>query len=119
MERFFTEVRRSLTPTGTLAIWGYGIPTFPEHPDLDQVGIKYHTEVIGPFWDEQRAHVDDHYQFLRPHLPFPRHETIDMHMDHTMTIDALVGYYSTSSALATMRKSRPDLPDPLPHLRSE
>jgi hypothetical protein len=64
-EAFHREARRVAKPGATIAEWGYGLVKINEQ--LDLLIQHFYTAVVGPYWDENRRHIDD--EFAR--IPFP------------------------------------------------
>jgi Methyltransferase domain len=63
---FYDEIQRVAKPNALIAIWGYGTLTF-ENTALNQLFLHYYQHIIGPFWDKERRHIDNHYA----DIPFP------------------------------------------------
>ncbi|MEJ2103115.1 MAG: class I SAM-dependent methyltransferase [Ignavibacteriaceae bacterium] len=64
-EKFYSEVKRVLKPGGIIAVWGYHL--FKITPDIDNILIKYYSEILKDYWPERFHYVDTHYE----DLPFP------------------------------------------------
>ena len=62
---YHREVRRVARPGAVLAEWGYGLGRIS--PAIDPLVWHFYREVLGPYWDENRRHVDDEYASI----PFP------------------------------------------------
>lgn len=62
---YHREVRRVARPGAVLAEWGYGLAQLG--PALDPLLAHFYRETMGPYWDENRWHLDDEYA----RLPFP------------------------------------------------
>ncbi len=64
---FYTEVRRLLKPSGTLAVWGYGLAQFPPQQAAANTLLKrLYDDKLGPYWDAKRVLVEEHYIGLEP-----------------------------------------------------
>ena len=61
---FHQEARRVLKPGGVMAEWGYGLNRVND--PIDALVGHIYRDVVGPFWDPQRQHIETEYQ----HLPF-------------------------------------------------
>ncbi|MGI4885479.1 MAG: class I SAM-dependent methyltransferase [Janthinobacterium lividum] len=62
---YHAEVRRVARPGAVLAEWGYGLGRIS--PAIDPLVGHLYKETVGPYWDENRRHVDDEYA----RIPFP------------------------------------------------
>ena len=95
---FHAEVRRVLKPNGVIAEWGYGLNTVT--PPIDELVRFIYNNVVGPFWDPQRQHIETEYQ----HLPFDfaqvryarfvqnRQWPVDWYMNYLRTWSAVQGF---------------------------
>lgn len=99
---FYAEVRRTLVPLGLLAVWSYGLLTLHDET-LDEILRRFHGETVGPYWPSERRLVDEGYQSLE--LPFEHVEAPHFSMQADWTLEHLVGYLSTWSAVQRMRAS--------------
>lgn len=108
---FHAEVKRVLRPGGVLALWCYerlGID-----PALDEVVESFYGRQLGPHWPPERRHVESGYR----HLDFPYTELAApaFAMEARWTLDQLMGYFATWSAVKRYRQATGS--DPLPALR--
>lgn len=110
-ERFWPEVRRVLRPGGLCALWTY--EKFRVDADVDAVVDAFYTGVIGPFWPPERRHVEQAYRSL----PFPLAELAapSIVLENDWTLDTVIAYLGTWSAVQRYRDARGE--DPLPPLR--
>lgn len=92
---FYTEVKRTLKPDGLVAVIGYGLMYI--NPAIDALIHKFYEDILGPFWDEERRYITEHYQTI----PFPFHEikTPNFTIKTKWPFEQLVGYLNTWSAL--------------------
>ncbi len=108
---FYDEARRVLRPGGVLAAWTYADPRVegPPAPVLDAF-----ADEVRPYWPPQRGLVDSGYRGI----PFPFAEVAvpAFGMAADWTLDELVGYLGTWSAVGAYRTLRET--DPLPGLRA-
>jgi len=65
VEAFHREVQRVGRPGGVIAEWGYGLNEVT--PEIDRIVRQYYQDIVGPFWDSMRRHIEDEYA----QLPFP------------------------------------------------
>jgi SAM-dependent methyltransferase len=113
-EAFYAEVDRVLAPEGVLAVWSYANQRLGDSA-LDAVLTRFYTEVVGPFWPEERRHVEAGYRSL----PFPYAE-VDapvFAMEEQWTLPQLLGYVGTWSATQRFREDQGY--DPLPGLADD
>jgi len=109
---FHAEVRRVLKPGGALAIWCY--ERLHVEPALDELIEDFYGSQLGPHWPPERRHVEAGYLSL----DFPYQETSvpTFAMEATWTLDQLMGYLATWSAVKAYRRTLGQ--DPLPDLRN-
>ena len=94
-EDFFTEVRRVLRSGGILAIWSYNLCRIT--PEVDAEVLHLYRDLLGPWWEKERALVEEGYASVTlplQELPAPRFK-----MSADWTVDHLIGYLGTWSAL--------------------
>jgi len=95
-EPFFKEVRRVAKPGSHLAVWGYGLLRIDEK--IDELIDIFYTQTIGPFWAEERKHIDQQYESI----PFPFHQIKTNHqfnITREWSLRQLEGYLNTWSAV--------------------
>lgn len=108
---FLAEARRVLVPGGLLAAWSYGLLRV-DATDLDELLHAFHHDVLGPHWPAERRLVDAGYRDIA--FPAPELAAPAFHMELRWTLDQLVGYVATWSAVAAYRLATGD--DPVPSL---
>ena len=59
---FHSEAQRVLKPKGIIAEWGYGLNAV--NAPIDALVRFIYTDVVGPFWDPQRRHIETEYREL-------------------------------------------------------
>lgn len=94
-DKFYPEVQRVMRPGGLLALVGYHLIQVDE-PTNALINHLYRN-VLGEYWDAERLHVDAAYTTL----PFPFDEMRFPHMEmaYEWTLDHLMGYLGTWSAV--------------------
>lgn len=112
-ERFYRECRRVLVPGGVVAVWTYGRLRVDE--SVDAVVDRFYSDKLGRFWPAERRHVDQAYR----HLPFPLRDrpTPDFSMQARWSIDEMIGYLGTWSAVQRFEVITGQ--DPMAELREE
>jgi SAM-dependent methyltransferase len=114
LDSFYTEVDRVLTPGGVLAVWSYATQRLG-NDKLDPVLNRFYSEVVGPFWPEERRHVEAGYRTLP--FPYAEIQTPVFAMEEQWTLAQLLGYLGTWSATQRFRESQGY--DPLPQLAND
>ncbi len=92
---FYDEVRRVLRPRGCLALISYGVARMEGEPGA--VLLDWHDRVLGPYWPPERKLVQGGYRDLP--FPFPELEAPPMDVRADWSLDELLGYVDTWSAL--------------------
>lgn len=109
-EAFYEEVRRVAKPDAVLAIWGYGLLRI--ETEVDALIDYYYTQIIGPYWDEERKHIDNAYASIA--FPF---EPIALEKEYAIEVrwtkEQLEGYLNTWSSLQKYRQMHPDKTNPV------
>lgn len=110
-DRFYREVRRVLRADGALAIWTYGLASIS--PQIDAVVKDFYSGMVGEYWPPERRYVEAAYRTL----PFALQEIVTppFQLNLQWDLDALMGYFSTWSAVQRYIKTLGT--DPLPALR--
>jgi ubiquinone/menaquinone biosynthesis C-methylase UbiE len=95
-EAFYQEVRRVSKPGGWLAVWGYGL-MYTTNAPINLLIQDFYTNTIGPYWDQERRHIDASYQTI----PFPFQEIPhpDFAMEVTWNLADCLGYLNTWSSV--------------------
>jgi SAM-dependent methyltransferase len=98
--RFVVEVGRVTKPGGAIALFGYG-KLFVDGAAGDEI-LRYHDDIVGPYWPAGREHIENSYRDLR--LPYQALPAPAPGIDMTVawTRDELVGYLASWSATVRM-----------------
>jgi len=113
LDAFHAEARRVLKPGGLVALWGY--EKLRLEPALAQVVGHFYHDTLDDFWPPERALVEAGYRTLA--FPFTEIAAPAFAMTTDWTLDQLLGYFGTWSAVKNYRHARGS--DPLPALRAE
>ncbi|MEO7177168.1 MAG: class I SAM-dependent methyltransferase [Saprospiraceae bacterium] len=113
LQAFYAELERTIRPGGLLAIWGYHLPRFGDQ--IDEVVNEFYEGTLGSSWDEARKHIDSYYSDL--YFPYTDLKLPIFQMEMSFSLDQLIGYLSTWSALQTYRKTTGT--DPLPQVAAD
>lgn len=108
---FYAEARRVLRRDGVVAAWTYGHPTLDE-PRTDAALQRFYSETVGPYWPKERALVDAGYSTID--FPFRQVEAPAFEMETRWSLDLLLGYVATWSAVTRYRAAKGE--DPVPEL---
>ena len=95
VDAFHQEVRRVAKPGAVLAEWGYGLVQLG--PDLDPTMLDFYRNRIGPYWDPQRAYIDDAYATLP--FPFADAQRAKFSAHRTWSLERFLNYLRTWSAV--------------------
>ncbi|MCG8383391.1 MAG: class I SAM-dependent methyltransferase [Gammaproteobacteria bacterium] len=94
--RFATEAQRVLRPKGILAAWTYNLISIT--PAVDEIIQALYDQTLNEYWPEERKMVEDNYaQITLPLIEIPH--TPAFHMQAYWTLNELIGYFSTWSAV--------------------
>ncbi|HEX9794957.1 MAG TPA: SAM-dependent methyltransferase, partial [Planctomycetota bacterium] len=110
---FAQEARRLLRPRGVVAAWCYDLFTCAQ--EVDAVIRTFHDDVVGEFWPQESHHLDAGYQTLP--FPFEPVAAPEFSMQDSWTLERVLGYLDTWSAVQRFRAARGT--DPLESLRTD
>ncbi len=94
---FHAEANRALKPTGVLAEWGYGLNTVSV--PIDEVLQHLYHDVLGPYWNPMRRHIETEYRQLD--FPFTQPEYARFEARREWSLDEYLNYLRTWSAVQT------------------
>ena len=100
---FYEEAKRVAKPDGILAVWGYGLLRF--HNKIDRALDQFYHEVVGPFRDKERQHIEAAYStisFPFEQVPLSRQYFIQKEF----TLEEFAGYLSTWSSVKRFKKEK-------------
>jgi SAM-dependent methyltransferase len=100
-EEFFAEARRVSRPGALLAVWSYNLMSIT--PAVDAVVQRLYGEVVGPYWQPERRHVEDGYSSIT--FPFTELPLEPVVMTAAWTFAHLAGYLQTWSAVRDYQKA--------------
>jgi SAM-dependent methyltransferase len=93
-DAFFVEARRVVRPGGVLALVSYALSRITR--EVDTVVDELYRR-LDPYWEPERRMVEDGYASVQ--VPFTELTAPAFAMQSTWTVDDLVGYLGTWSAL--------------------
>lgn len=113
-KEFYEAVSYVLAPNGHLAIWTYALANCT--PSVDEVVGRFYRNKLNVFWEKDRKLVDEGYRNV--YLPFKECNPPTFEMKAEWSLEHLVGYLSTWSAVQTYIKKNHHNPvdDILPEL---
>jgi ubiquinone/menaquinone biosynthesis C-methylase UbiE len=104
---FYSEVGRVVAPGGAIAAWSYDLALLGD-VKLDGALRYFYDVTVGRYWPPERRMVDTGYR----EIPFPFTETAipPFAMIADWTLDQLLGYVGTWSAVSRYRADSADDP---------
>ena len=99
-DAFYKEVSRTVRSGGVLAVIGYNLIRIS--PAIDAVVDRFYRDVVGPYWDKERRYIDEGYRTIP--FPFDEIKTPSFKNAFTWTLDHLIGYIGTWSAVKHYEK---------------
>lgn len=99
-DAFYAEALRVLKPGGVLAAWSYGLMQIT--PAVDAAVWRLYEPIVGPYWPPERRYVEERYRTLP--FSFPEIEAPELAMEALWTLEQLIGYLGTWSAVQRYRR---------------
>lgn len=93
--RFNPEVQRLLKPGGIVALFGYGLVLV--EGKAGEIIKDFYWNVTKPFWDIERDHIEAKYTTIP--FPFEELESPNLNIESDLSMEELLGYISTWSAV--------------------
>ena len=93
---FYAEVKRTLKNKGIVAVFGYSLLTTIDK-SINRILNHFYHNVIGQYWDKERRYVDENYCTIP--FPFDRISTPSFVSRYEWSLDHLIGYLNTWSAV--------------------
>lgn len=106
LDSFYAEVRRVLRPGGAIVLITYGV--IEADGEVGRIISHFYFDVIGHYWPPERRHVETRYQSLP--FPFAEAHPPAMSMSLQWSVDELLGYIDTWSALRNAEDALGRLP---------
>jgi ubiquinone/menaquinone biosynthesis C-methylase UbiE len=94
-DQFYAEVRRTAKEKTLLCVLGYGRLEISE--EIDALISDFYHKVIGKYWDKERKYIDENYKTIP--FPFDEIQTPDFVNKQYWTLEHLIGYLNTWSAV--------------------
>jgi hypothetical protein len=106
-------VERVLTPGGFLAVWIYGI-NYVEGKVPNEIVQDFYGNTVGPYWPPERKLIEEGYRDIE--LPYREISVPPFRMQAEWSLEQLLGYFSTWSAVTRYKQVHGD--DPIVRLRA-
>ncbi len=104
---FYEEVRRTVKNKGLLAIWGYGLLKIGN--SFDDIIHHFYQELIGPYWNEERKHIDSKYETIA--FDFKEIKlSKQFYIENDMNLFELEGYFNSWSSVQNYIQSNHENP---------
>ena len=107
-ESFYAEVKRVANPGAIIAVWTYSLLHISE--EIDPVISEYYSNALSGYWDPERKYVDEHYDTIP--FPFTKIASPEFKVEAWWTLEELIGYLNTWSAVKNFIKANSY--DPVP-----
>lgn len=97
---FLAEAKRVLKPKGHIAVWTYAMAVI--NPAIDKLVMDLYLDILGDYWEKERKLVETGYSSI--HYSIPEIKTPKFQMQAEWSVEHLLGYLNTWSALQTYIK---------------
>lgn len=94
-EKFNAEVKRVGKPGSIICLIGYELNNIT--PDVDAVVRYFYNDIVGPYWDAERKHLENKYSQIP--FPYKELETPDIQNIKLWKLEQLIGYLNTWSSV--------------------
>lgn len=95
MHAFYGEVKRVARRDALLAVWAYDRVKISN--EIDILVDRLYYDIAGPFWPKERRWVEEQYKTIP--FPFEEISAPSFAINHTLTVDDLIGYLRTWSSV--------------------
>ena len=102
LEGFYAEARRVARPGGGIALVAYGIAVI--EPGIDAVIDRFYSGDLDRYWPPERSHIETGYRDLP--FPFERIPAPKMDLSIDWTVEQMLGYIRTWSAVRALEKAK-------------
>jgi SAM-dependent methyltransferase len=100
---FYAEVRRVVASGGAIVVWSYDLAVLGD-PLLDSGFRDFYDRTLGQYWPPERRLVEARYREIS--FPFEEMEVPEFSMVADWTLEELLGYVGTWSAVSRYRASQ-------------
>jgi hypothetical protein len=98
------EAKRVLKPKGVIAVWTYNL--FRVSPEVDAIVDELYWNLLDGYWAPERKMVENGYSDLE--MPFKQIEPPQFAMQASWSLERLIGYLGTWSAIGKYRETAVD-----------
>lgn len=112
-DAFYRQAKRVLKPKGIIAVWCY--QRCNTSTELDDVLDRLNFEVLKPYWSPRVEFANAHYRTIP--FPFAELSAPELAGETSWTMDQLVGYLSSWSAVQTFVREQGR--NPIEEIRGE
>lgn len=94
-DEFYEQVHRTLKPGGVFVVIGY--PLFSVNKQTDEIIAHFYDQTLAGYWDPERKYLDELYTGIP--FPFVEIRCPSFHMEYLWTLDHLIGFLNSWSAV--------------------
>jgi SAM-dependent methyltransferase len=113
LDPFFDEVRRVAKPDCIIAVWTLYLCRISD--SVDPILTRFNDDILGDYWSEKIQLPRNHYRTLP--FPFPEIEAPAFHASAEWTLNDLIGFLESWSAVQKYRQEHGT--DPIDLIREE
>jgi ubiquinone/menaquinone biosynthesis C-methylase UbiE len=96
MQAFNKELNQVVKNNGLVYAWGYGL--LRTNSVIDTIIDEFYSEVVGPYWDKERKHIDNQYATIP--FDFTEVNSKKVHIIEVQwKLDELKGYLNSWSSV--------------------
>lgn len=100
LEKFYSEVLRVARPNAVIALTSYGVLSV--EGEVNSAIQDFYYQTINQYWPPERRHVEEGYRSLD--FPFQELKLPSLSMKARWTLEELMGYINTWSAVTVAQK---------------
>ena len=102
LRAFYKEVRRVGRPGGAIALVAYHIAVID--PGVDEIIGRFYRGDLDGYWPPERKHIESEYREID--FPFERIPAPRLQLRVNWSVDEMLGYISTWSAVRALEKAK-------------
>jgi SAM-dependent methyltransferase len=101
LDAFYKEARRVARPGAAIALVAYHIAVID--PVVDEVIGRFYGGDLDGYWPPERKHIESEYREID--FPFEKIPAPRLHLRVSWTVDEMLGYINTWSAVRALEKA--------------